>query len=453
MDLEKMAVDMIQWGKTGHLFRSMRKEMKINQEELADEFISASTISNIELNVRNVHPEKYIYLAKKLGILEKILGLVTEKEKHEQEVRAMMSELEELMHVDPKMAVERVNQLDIGDVPIVAPVKCYIEGVHHYYEKQWDHAHACFQKTIGHVNSLPELENSNLYAASLNQISRVFHFQGKYTEALECVEKGLKVFVRDGERRVNLYHLLLNRSIYLNRLEKVELAYEAIKELYDEIEFLKENNRFLEIPLDIVIHMYVMFGIILRKLNQPQKALSYADEGAMIALNNKNFDQLLDLRVVCGNVYFILGNLTEAQKYYIKALELEGKITPSKKYLLIPAYQSLGLTYLELKMWSQAQEMLEKAVDISDREGRKIWTIDLFISLGRCSAGQKLYKDAVNYYQQAEKLALQHDKGSSLHEIIALLCSCYERINDIESLHSYKEKLYDVSMETWGCKV
>jgi tetratricopeptide (TPR) repeat protein len=450
MDLEKMAVNMIQWGKTGHLFRGMRKEMKINQEELADEFISASTISNIELNVRNVHPEKYIYLAKKLGILEKILGLISEKEKHEQEIRAIMDEMEELMHVDPKMAAERVNQLDIGEVSIVAPVKCYIEGVHFYYEKQWEHAHACFQKTIELASTLPELESSNLQAASLNEISRIFFFRENIMGALECVEKGLEIFVRDGERKAHLYHLLINKSLYLNSLGKVELAYETIKELYQEVDILKQNNKLLDIPIDIVMHMYVMFGILLRKLNQPQKALIYIDQGTKIALKNKNFDKLLDLRVVCGNVYYVMGDFSQAQKNYLKALELENKITPTKQYLLIPAYESLGLAYLEQKIWSQAQKMLEKAVAISDKEGRKIRSIDLFIALGKCFAGQELYQEAINFYLQAEELAVHHNQVLEMHQITTFLCNCYEKINDIRNLQFYKEKLYDVSIATWG---
>jgi tetratricopeptide (TPR) repeat protein len=294
------------------------------------------------------------------------------------------------------------------------------------------------------------LEKSNLQAASLNEMSRVFHFQRDIPRALECVERGLEIFVRDGERIVHLYHLLLNRVIYLNRLDKVELAYEAVKELDHEIEVLKQNNQLLDIPVDIVIQMYMMYGIVLRQLNQPQKALEYSRQGMRIALRNKNYDRILGLRITCGSVYFSIGDFDEAQKYYLKALKLKNKITPTKKYLLVPVYENLGLVSIEQNNWLLAKEMLEKAMEISDEEGQITRKINLLIVLGKNFLGQQLYEEAVCSYQQAENLSRQHDQDSKLHEIIASLCSCFSKMNDLENLHYYKEKLYDISIKLWG---
>jgi tetratricopeptide (TPR) repeat protein len=452
MNLEEMALKMIKWGKSGEVFRSQRKVLKLRQEDIADEHISPSTVSNIELGARNVKPDKYIYLAKKLGILEKLLGLMSTTEQRERDVKSTMREMEELMYIDPDKAMQRLSKVDLEGVQVVVPVKTFIEGIYYFYQKEWERGQVCFEKTIFVAKELSELEKSNLQAASLSEISRICYFKGDFQQALEYVEKGLEGFVRDGERKIYLYHLLLNKVIYFDELGRSELAYEAVKELRHEVDQLEKGFQFNGVTLDIIIQMYTMFAILLDKLNRPQKALDYAKQGMKIALENKFFDRLLTFRSVCGSIHLANGSFSDAEKYLLRALDLKEKVK-HKEFLLIPAYQDLGLTYLQQNMWSQAEEMLGKAVRISQKTGNIIRLLSSLIALGNCFIKQKRFTEAIKPFQQTEELILQHGHGAELHQVVTNLCHCYEKIGDKERLQYYKEKLYHVAMKTWRCEM
>ena len=61
-------VDYIHPIQIGELLRKRRKELGLRLEDLADDFISPSTISNIERGITYVNEEKVRYIAEKLNV-------------------------------------------------------------------------------------------------------------------------------------------------------------------------------------------------------------------------------------------------------------------------------------------------------------------------------------------------------------------------------------------------
>lgn len=96
--------------------------------------------------------------------------------------------------------------------------------------------------------------------------------------------EGFKVFHPDGERQRFQFHFLLNKSIYLRRLNKPEKALEAIEKLHVVVENAPDVKMLLStIHLYTIIEMYNMYAVILADLQLYEKALDYANQGMEIA--------------------------------------------------------------------------------------------------------------------------------------------------------------------------
>ncbi|MRG27794.1 helix-turn-helix domain-containing protein [Laceyella tengchongensis] len=79
-------MDHLNRSELGKLLKRRRIELGFKQKELADEFLSPSTISNIELGKRKVSMDTIAYYCKKLSWkLEDIPKYLSEGEKKEEE--------------------------------------------------------------------------------------------------------------------------------------------------------------------------------------------------------------------------------------------------------------------------------------------------------------------------------------------------------------------------------
>src|SRR5690606_627120 len=82
----------------GAVIRAHRKKRGLSIENLADENISATTISNIERGLPSVGADKTEYLMKTLGIpIEKLLQTVEEHEKKRQAARLRLLPVEMML--------------------------------------------------------------------------------------------------------------------------------------------------------------------------------------------------------------------------------------------------------------------------------------------------------------------------------------------------------------------
>jgi transcriptional regulator with XRE-family HTH domain len=82
----------------GAALRAYRKKQGLSIENLADENISATTISNIERGLPSVGADKTDYLMKKLGIsLEKLLQAAEEHQKRREAIRIRLLSIEMML--------------------------------------------------------------------------------------------------------------------------------------------------------------------------------------------------------------------------------------------------------------------------------------------------------------------------------------------------------------------
>ncbi|SEN33746.1 helix-turn-helix domain-containing protein [Lihuaxuella thermophila] len=101
----------------GHMIRKKRKELRLRLEDVADENVSPSTISNIERGVQIVAKEKIAYVAQKLEVeIPEVSSMLRQIGKREQKI---LSKLKRLMSTtdfaDPAKALKRIDDLKVDE--------------------------------------------------------------------------------------------------------------------------------------------------------------------------------------------------------------------------------------------------------------------------------------------------------------------------------------------------
>lgn len=346
--------------KIGSILRDKRRSLQKRIEDMVDENISRSTISNAERGLPNVTESMYIYYAEKLGLGSSLFGIIEEKAQLEEEANEELKEIENVIAVDSDDSLQKLAEIkgkyQIDKRDNLYPFYIYLLGRCAYEKKKWKKAKAYFHESLSLFQQKPDFDKTNLKAACYNELSRVAFFENLLEDALQYTIDGLKVFDRNGERIRFQFHFLLNKGIYLEKLKQPEKALEAIERLDSTIENLPKTKSVLSIvPLEVIVEMYNMYATILTQLQLYERALDYAHQGIEIAQNSKSFDDLLILRTTLGSIYFKLGNITKTEKCFLLALKLKKKT--KKEYLLVFAYSQLSQLYLMKEKFKESEKL------------------------------------------------------------------------------------------------
>ncbi|MCH5584796.1 tetratricopeptide repeat protein [Shimazuella sp. AN120528] len=440
--------------KIGAILRDNRQRLGKRIEDMVDENISRSTISNAERGLPNVTESMYIYYAEKLGLGSSLFGIVEEKEQLEQEANEELKEIENVIAVDSDDSLQKLEEIkekyQISKRDNLYPFYIYLLGRCAYEKKKWKKAKAYFHEALTLFKQKPDLDKTNLKAACYNELSRVAFFENKLEDALQYTVDGLKIFQPDGERLRFKFHFLLNKGIYLKRLQHPEKALEAIETLNTSIDGLPSTKSVLStVHHDTIMEMYNMYAVILTELQLYEKALDYAYQGLEIAQNGTYLDYLLTLRASLGTIYFKLGNLPKAEKCFLQALNLQKSI--SDEFHVITAFIHLGQLYMQQNKWEKAEKALKEAITISERNHDMINLIDGFVSLGDCLVEQGAFAQAIQPYQKAEKLLQASKTSQKKCEIAINLGFCYRKLGNQKLFEEYRNRVFQLNSEMkWG---
>jgi tetratricopeptide (TPR) repeat protein len=440
----------------GARLKERRKEIKESMESLADEFISAATIGNIERGLPNVTEEKMEYYAKKIGMGSELFGIISEAEKKEKELEAELLYLEDIISADIDNSLQRLE----GEMSFIKR-DSRLSALYHYllgrcyFVKRKKNNEVMLRKADKHYSEAlrlleksPELSDSNLQAASLNEQGRIYYHLHDVEKALELTENGIKEFQKDGKRQENIYFLLLNKANYLEQLNRDELALKTLEELWKRVSAIDGTKVLTLIGLDAILQMYVIFAGVLTKSKHYKSALEFADEGVRIARINGKFDKLVLLWITIGEIYESMNDTTEAEDYYIKALSIREKVDDQDIFY---ALTSLGKLYLTKQKYKDAQPLINEAFLIAEHNKDELAMLDSLILLGNCYHEQKQYQKAINPLQKAFKLANKYKLTKKQHEVILGLCYGYKKIEDHASYMKYLEKMFELQAHMkWG---
>jgi tetratricopeptide (TPR) repeat protein len=439
----------------GAKLKERRKELKESMDSISDEFISASTVGNIERGLPNVAVEKIQYYAEKLGLGKELFGILSEAERREKELEAELISLDEVLIADIDASMKRLEELSfLSKDSKLSPHYHFLVGRCYFAkrtqatnkEKMMKQAEKHYKETIDLLLKALEPDDSNLYAATLNELGRI-HYTGDLKKALEYTEQGIKAFKETGKRQANIFYLFVNKAMYLERLNEDEKALQTLEELWNRISNSNPTKILEVLRLETFLQIHINFATVLNKVKHYQRALDFAEAGARIAKQNKNYDKLALLWTTIGTIHEER-NIDEAVQYYLKALSIREKV---KEQNIVYALKNLGFLYIKMKRYKESQKVIKEAIEIADNRKAQLTILETLMVQGACYREQELYQKAIPSYRKAFDIATKHNLVKKQYENIVALCYCYKKTNNIDNYNYYLEKTFElqVSMMEW----
>ncbi|WP_341758123.1 tetratricopeptide repeat protein [Candidatus Tisiphia endosymbiont of Ditula angustiorana] len=155
--------------------------------------------------------------------------------------------------------------------------------------------------------------------------STLFSMQGKYNEALECVDKVIKIFIQSGSHTNDPYFTAayMLRTQILNSLDRYQEAYAQAKQLYDMYKPVQSERD------TIFAYIYTQMAKSELGLGKVDKASEYINKAIPISLAVENSNpekinysknpSLAASYVVQGDILFAQDRLKQAIESYKKA--------------------------------------------------------------------------------------------------------------------------------------
>ncbi|MCH5583671.1 tetratricopeptide repeat protein [Shimazuella sp. AN120528] len=437
---------MVDWNRKqlGELCKKRREELGFKQHTLADERISATTISNLENGTKRLSDELLAYyLQEKLEWsmedLPKLLQEKAEKEKQERftiglRLRTVENDLDCVSIQEGLRMIRQMEQELKGKRPYFAVLE-YLRGKCYYHSDKLEKAVAHFQQAIQIFDEHPSIHYTNIKAFCLYQLSRSFHVMNKLDLALSCAQDGLSSFLPEGDRRYIQYSLHISKVIYYEKLERNSEAMEII-------EWLEEH--FEELDTEIKLNVYQLKATLYNKDKRYKKAIQCAETGIDIARREKKFDRCFELWTTAGTIYKNMGQYDAAELSFQTASKFEDKV--KKKQLVAQNGKELGQLYLLQGNIVLAVEKLQNALQLSKKSKDSLRYCEVLQALGECYLQQKHHKEAIQYLKQAQKVAEEHSFYPQERDIVILLAKCYEKSNMIKYNH-YSSRLFHISLK------
>src|SRR5690606_14124120 len=423
---------------TGELIRKIRKERGLRLEDLADENISPATISNIERGIPHVHVDKIRYLLNKLDLdLEQLPELITDKQEEMETMKLRLVSIESM--IDCGNVDQAIDELKTFSVPDDHPYAAYISllrGKSQVKKRKWKRAERELLNAIRIANQNPQSKSSNIAAGSYNELSIISYFNNNLEKALHLAEKGIEVFVEEGERTYYKSVLLGNKALYLEHLDRVPEALRVVEDLWDSIP---------EIPsIETVLSLYELRSVLLRRSGMYEEAIRYATEGIEIGRINRQTGRLFHLWTALGSVYLNMKKWNQAEIALKTALSVSENILYPNG--LTTVYTQLGILYMNQKEWEEAHRALSEARDTGERTNDLRRLALAYLVSGDCHRAEGDVDKAVPHYQQALQLARKQRNKKREYAALFRLAQCVENTNQQE-FRQYVENMYKVQVE------
>lgn len=427
--------------KYGDILRKIRKKQGKKMEDLSDSNISTSTISNIEKGFDIVSEEKIKYLCKKLKITYFDIPKILEKDtKKEQLLITELMFIENLIDLgNPKKGLERLKSIKTESSCAMSLVE-YLIGRAYILKKHPASARSHFQKSLKIIEQ-QKSDSNNICAANYNQLAKIAYYENDFELALKMTKIGVEKFQFDGPRDQLIYSLLVNKAIYLEKLDYLEQASQILQELWTQEEKIKH--------IEVLLNMYDLQATIFEKYKSFTEAISYAQKGYDIAHINKNSHRSVELLNSLGSIYLSNKQYEQAELCFASALSLSDQV--KLKQLFLPIYVQLGKIYIDLNKLKEAENILETAIQDKNNQSNIIRYNQALITLGDCLYLQNEYERALQPYSKALQLAQKHSLLSQEHLILRNLCRCWKETDSRQyqiGLHRFFE--LDVRLSEGG---
>jgi CHAT domain-containing protein/uncharacterized protein HemY len=203
---------------------------------------------------------------------------------------------------------------------------------------------------------------NSYYAFSLNNLSWLYNYMGRYNEALTLVDSSLlilqKIYPDDSLKLINELHskaeILLNIS-----------DYDGSEKLYFQCKSLCEKNnlsieKYIKLEKDLA-QLYVKKG----KYSQAEAKLLRIDSLLNVKEKNKEIHQLsAEVKFTLGKIKSITGQFKQAFHYYEKALTIRRTHLTMNHPDIAESLASFGVLHAKLGEYDLAHDYYQEALGI-----------------------------------------------------------------------------------------
>lgn len=432
-------LDRIQFGKW---VRKIRKAKRLRQEDLVDEILSQTAISNIESGKTHVSEEKLAHLLKKLGYsLDELSDFYQDEELQDsdyfhEELELRLISIENTIDlVDPDDGLEDLHNLGIPDDSSYQVIAHYLRGKSYMHKKNWNKAHKQFFDCIHSlIHHHPEMQYTNLKAACYKELGVIEFSQNNFREALLYSIEGLNSFLKDGQREYLQEMILINKAIYLEKLNRIEDAQTVLEELtYLKVKAFDQEKEKKEFPLnlnckEVLLNFLELQANFLMKSQFYCQAMKYTMRGIELARVDRMYDRSFELWISLGSIYQKLEKMELAEICFLTALKLRKKI--NQEHLLAYVYTQLGLLYNKENAFHRAKQYFLEAIRISHKTNNHYWKIEALTELGLCYWEQKHREKALEHLHHALKIAKNHGTTKQENKLLLLLGNFLHQMGD-----------------------
>lgn len=247
-------------------------------------------------------------------------------------------------------------------------------------------------------------------AKALNRIGNVYQLKGAYHDALSTYNRAL-LLGRASADTVEIARSLTNISSVYRLFGKYTEALELSLEALDLYEKTLDNEGIAWSALNI--------ARLFRISNEPEKAFEYLDKSLLgyQRLNNGKGD--LNGITLCMSekaaINLILGKIDVAYRQNLQVYM--ANVASGNEHGVAMAVGINGIILYKLGRYAKAEKNITQALEIKQRIGDSLDLAMLYRYLGLVKVKQKKAKEAIAFFNQADKIALKQNLRQDLKDI------------------------------------
>ncbi|SHF25553.1 Tetratricopeptide repeat-containing protein [Seinonella peptonophila] len=422
----------------GKYIRTIRKKRGFKLEDLADENISSSTISNIEKGVEGVSDEKRNYFYQKMGFDHvSIPRLIEEEKKNDYWIKTQLSYIEHLIDLgEPQVGLQELRKLELN-TDYLKGSKYFLRGRAYVVQgKETEKAEPYFKKALELIKQSSS-DPFNYRSSCYNQLGKISYYNNRFADALRYTDKGIYTYIKSSEYNQHLiFSLLMNKVVYLNKIGYRDKASSVLDQLWQ-----RENEIH---NVDVIANMYDLQATIHMENELYSQALETAEKGLRIARINKLSYRTVELLLTIGKTLMAMNKFTEAKTALNTALKLKGQV--KQKHGFLPVYNQLGKLFLIQKKPEEAKKIIETAINEKAIAKDMVRYVDALLTLGQSLIEQGHINEAIELYLETKELTEQHSLLSQQHEVFFRLCEIWKEKDSVE-YNSFLSKKFEVELE------
>lgn len=404
----------------GQFIRRVRKKRGLKMQDLADDNISSSTISNIEKGAVGVTDDKRIYLCKKLNLdFYELPKFLEQEENDRNQTLNTLKYVEKMIELgQTKKGLKRLGALNLSTDYLQATGK-YLKGRAYVLRDDITDndikAKKLFEKSLQYLSSSTEFDALNLEASCYNQLAQISYYANEFHKAVEYTDLGIAAHNKKAEKRYLIYSLLMNKVVYCNKLGRYDSAAKILDDLWKQIDQINH--------MDVIANMHDIQAEIYIRGGMYSKAIKLAERGLETAQINKRYNRVVELLLTIGIAHMQLGNFGDAKEVFTIALDLESEV--KQKYLFLPVYTQLAKIYLIEQKPDTAIELLESAINLKTKKHVDRY-VETLTTLADSLIKQRDNDKAITVYNQALNVAQKHELLEQQSDILFKMCQYWD---------------------------